>query len=73
MDEDRQRWLDVDAAAAYLGVTERWIRERVARREVRFHRVGKFLRFLPADLDAVAVPVEPFIAGRRVAASRAQR
>lgn len=51
-------WLDMAGAAAYLRVTPRWIRQRVADRTVRFYRVGRFVRFRKEDLDALATPVD---------------
>ncbi|GMU78731.1 MAG: hypothetical protein AMXMBFR46_15250 [Acidimicrobiia bacterium] len=45
------RLLDVDAAAQYLSVTPRFIRRLVAERRVPFVRLGRHLRFDPADLD----------------------
>ncbi len=48
-------WLNIATAAQYLGVTEHWMREKVARREIPFNRVGpKFVRFHTDDLDAYA-------------------
>lgn len=43
--------LDVPAAAARLGVTERWIRRAVAERRLPFVKVGRYVRFRPDDLD----------------------
>lgn len=43
--------LDEDAAAAYLGVTHRWIRRAIAERRIPFVKVGRFNRFRVADLD----------------------
>ncbi len=45
--------LDIRAAAEYLGVTERYMRRLVAERRVKHYKLGKFLRFHPADLDAL--------------------
>lgn len=73
--DDAAPWLDVAGGAKRLDVTERFIRRLVAERRVRFYKVGRFVRFRPEDLDAVAVPVEAdtpdFRAGRRVAARAA--
>ncbi len=44
--------LDVAGAAAHLGVTVAFIRRLVLERRVRYYKVGKFVRFRPADLDA---------------------
>jgi excisionase family DNA binding protein len=44
--------LDPDAAAERLGVSVRWIRRAVAERRLPFIKVGRFVRFRPADLDA---------------------
>jgi excisionase family DNA binding protein len=53
--------LDVRGAAAYLGVTEAFIRRIVVERRVRYYKVGKFVRFRASDLDAMieAGCVEP--------------
>jgi excisionase family DNA binding protein len=51
--------LTVQGAAAYLGVSEALIRKMVLERHVRYYKLGRFLRFERADLDACRVPVEP--------------
>ena len=43
--------LTVDDAATRLAVTPRFVRRLVAERRIAFHRVGKFIRFDPADVD----------------------
>ena len=49
---DRERWLDVPAAARHLAITENALRALVKRRRIPFHRTenGR-LRFSPAELD----------------------
>jgi excisionase family DNA binding protein len=44
--------LDTSGAAEYLDVSEAFIRRIVVERRVRYYKVGKFVRFRPADLDA---------------------
>ena len=44
--------LDVAGAAAYLGVTDAFVRRLVLEKRVRYFKVGKFVRFRPVDLDA---------------------
>ncbi len=44
--------LDVAGAAAYLGVTNAFVRRLVLEKRVRYFKVGKFVRFRPVDLDA---------------------
>jgi excisionase family DNA binding protein len=44
--------LDSPATAERLGITERHLRDLVVRREIPFVRVGRLIRFKPADLDA---------------------
>jgi excisionase family DNA binding protein len=44
--------LDVDQAAEHLTVTPRFVRTLVAERRVPFLKIGKFVRFDIADLDA---------------------
>lgn len=43
--------LDVEATAAYLGVPVRFVRRVIAQRRIAFHKVGKYVRFHPEDLD----------------------
>lgn len=45
--------LTVDDAAARLAVTPRFVRRLVAERRIAFHRVGKFIRFDPDDIEAL--------------------
>ena len=58
MDDDRGL-LDVDQAAARLGVPIRWIRRAIAERRIPFVKVGRYVRFVPDDLDA-------YVGARRV-------
>lgn len=44
--------LDVSGLAIHLGVTERFVRRLVEERRVPFHKIGKFVRFRPDDIDA---------------------
>jgi excisionase family DNA binding protein len=58
--------LDVAGAAAHLGVSEAFVRRLVLERRVRYFKVGKLLRFRPADLDAFIEagrrdPVNPWV------------
>ncbi len=43
--------IDTNEAAARLGVTPRFIRRLVDERRVPFHKIGKYVRFDPADID----------------------
>jgi excisionase family DNA binding protein len=53
--------LTLAEAAAYLNVTERFMRRLVAERRIAFHKVGHLLRFRATDLEAFleAGRVEP--------------
>ena len=55
------RLLQTDAAAAYLGIARRTLQELVQNRKVSFIKIGRSIRFDPADLDT-------FIESRRVRA-----
>lgn len=56
---------DVETAAAYLGVTPRGIRTLYLDKGVLpYYRIGRWVRFAKADLDA-------YLAGRRVEADGA--
>lgn len=47
--------IDIDQAAARLGVTVRFIRRLVNERRIPFHKIGKYVRFDPADIDRFVV------------------
>ena len=47
----RNALLDVDGVAEALGVTNRHVRRLVAERRIPFFKVGKFVRFVPGELD----------------------
>lgn len=53
--------LGVRDVAERLGTTERFVRRLVAERRVPFHKVGKYVRFDPRDIDE-------YLAERRVEA-----
>lgn len=63
MAEETRRPLDVHGAADYLGVTPRWVRRAIAERRIPFHKLGRYVRLDPDDLDA-------FLARTRVPAQR---
>jgi excisionase family DNA binding protein len=48
------RLYDVDQAAEMLSVPKRWIYERTSKNEIPFRKIGKFIRFSDADLQAIA-------------------
>lgn len=43
--------MGVGELAERLGTTERFVRRLVTERRVPFHKVGKYVRFDPADID----------------------
>lgn len=51
--EDRRNvhLLTVAEAAAYLNVPQRWVSDAVRARKIRCTRIGKHVRFRPADLE----------------------
>lgn len=64
--------LDVTEAASRSGVPVRFVRRLVAERRVRYVKLGRYVRFDPADLDALvaagvvaAVPQPERIGARR--------
>jgi excisionase family DNA binding protein len=58
--------LDIETTAEYLSVTARFVRRLVADRRIPFYKVGHFVRFDRADVDA-------WLEERRVAASAPRR
>lgn len=53
--------IDIDQAAERLGVTARFMRRLVDERRIPFHKIGKYVRFDPADIDRFVIQgrVEP--------------
>lgn len=47
----RRAPLTLEEAAEYLNINPRHLRRLVQERRITYTRVGKFLRFLPDDLD----------------------
>lgn len=45
------KWLNVDQAAAYLGLSKRAVYDRVYRGTLPSHRLGRLLRFNQDELD----------------------
>jgi excisionase family DNA binding protein len=53
MAENGRIWMSVRQAAAYLGVSREWLRERrLNRQPPQFHRFGGRVRYVQADLEA---------------------
>jgi excisionase family DNA binding protein len=44
-------WYDVPGLANHLGLSEGFVRALVARREIPFAKIGKFVRFDPDEID----------------------
>ena len=49
-----ETYLSVAEAAEHLNTSVRFVRRLVAERRVAFHKVGRFVRFRAADLEAFA-------------------
>jgi excisionase family DNA binding protein len=47
--------IDIAEAAARLGVTVRFMRRLVDERRITFHKIGKYVRFDPADVNRFAM------------------
>ena len=47
----RQNLIDIGEAAELLGVTPRFIRRLIHERRIPHHKIGKFIRFRPSDLE----------------------
>jgi len=43
--------IDIGTLAERLGVTERFVRRLVEERRVSYHKIGKFIRFDPDDIN----------------------
>ena len=63
---EQSEWLDIDEAAAYLGMTTRWLRRRVDEKSITFYKPAGLIRFRVDDLDA-------FMEAARVEAQRKPR
>lgn len=49
---DRLPLIDLQAVAARLGVNDRFVRRLVAEDRITFYKVGRLLRFDPAEIEA---------------------
>lgn len=49
-------WLSSTQAANFLGISENALRIMVCRRKVKFHKVGRRLRFHINDLESLFIP-----------------
>lgn len=58
---------DIDQLAEYLGTGRRFIYRLTHERRIRFHRVGKQLRFDPADVAAYLDSEAVDVSGRDIA------
>jgi excisionase family DNA binding protein len=70
---DAGELVDFAAASSYLGVSDAFIRRLVLEKRVRYYKVGRFVRFRLADLDAfvAAGAVDPVpLRGRNITYSR---
>lgn len=50
--------LDVEAAAAYLGIPKKALYAKTAARSVPFTKIGRHIRFTQAHLDAIVAAGE---------------
>ena len=53
--KNRRPLVDVSAAAAYMGVSPRFMRRLVAERRITFVKLGRHLRFELGDLDSFII------------------
>jgi len=51
MSESHRKPLNVDEAAAYLGMKPRFVRRLIDERRVPFYKIGRFVRLDPDVLD----------------------
>ncbi len=48
-----ESWLDCAALAARMGVSKSYVQQQVTARLIPHHRVGRLVRFSPADVHAI--------------------
>jgi len=51
--EMRPTYFSYAEAAGVLGVSEYWLKTRVARNDIPYHRIGVYVRFTNEDLDTI--------------------
>ncbi len=54
---DRPRWLSISAAAAWVSLSVKTIRRRIAAGELRAYKCGNSIRIKTDDLEAMMRPV----------------
>ena len=55
--EERPRWLSITGAAAWVSMSAKTIRRKIAAGELRAYRCGKTIRIKTDDLEAMMRPV----------------
>jgi excisionase family DNA binding protein len=60
-----ERWLTVAAVAERLGVSEKWVRRKIASGELPAHRVGRLVRIGERGLAAYVARARPGEGGPR--------
>jgi len=53
MSDLNEAWLTSEQLAQVLGVHKSWVQDRVTAKSLPHHRVGRFVRFTPADVRAI--------------------
>lgn len=48
-----ETWIDCAALAALLGMSKDWVQSEVTAKRLPHHRVGRYVRFSPADVAAI--------------------
>lgn len=56
-------WLTSEQLAEVLGVSKKWVQDRVTDKTLPHHRVGRLVRFTPDDVKAIekATAVMPVV------------
>ena len=50
-DTPLDRWMSVEEIAAYLGISKETVYRWVQSKKIPAHRIGKFWKFKPAEVD----------------------
>ncbi len=50
-DNTSDELIGIEQLATRLGVTERFVRRLVEERRIAFHKIGRYVRFDPADVE----------------------
>lgn len=51
--QPNEAWLNCEQVAQVIGMSKSWVQEQVTAKALPHHRLGRYVRFSPADVRAI--------------------